>query len=84
MLATTRPTPMVKSVRQGCLRSRMGWRKAGDRLCPITCTVASPKFARTGAGKQYLLCCPPCIDEFVRLAKEKPDSVRPPEAYVKR
>jgi hypothetical protein len=58
--------------------------RPGDRLCPITSTLASPRFAWTADGKQYLFCCPPCIDEFVRLAKEKPELVRPPEAYVKR
>jgi YHS domain-containing protein len=33
-------------------------------------------------GKTYEFCCPPCIDEFVILAKEDPDRVLPPEAYV--
>jgi hypothetical protein len=58
--------------------------RPGDRICPITSTLASPKFPWTVEGKQYLFCCPPCVDEFVRLAKEKPGMVRPPEAYVKR
>jgi TIGR03009 family protein len=33
-------------------------------------------------GKTYEFCCPPCIDEFVILAKEDPDRLLPPEAYV--
>jgi hypothetical protein len=57
---------------------------AGARLCPITGTLASPKFSWIVGGRKYLFCCPPCIDEFVRRAKEKPASIRPPEAYIKR
>jgi hypothetical protein len=33
-------------------------------------------------GKEYQFCCPPCVDEYVRKAKEKPDEVKPPESYV--
>jgi hypothetical protein len=33
-------------------------------------------------GKQYMFCCPPCIDEFVKLAKEHPEQVRDPAGYV--
>ncbi|MBM3458407.1 MAG: hypothetical protein FJX77_07740 [Armatimonadetes bacterium] len=57
--------------------------KKGERVCPITGTKANPKFSWTVGGKQYLFCCPPCVDEFVRRAKEKPSSVKAPEAYSK-
>jgi YHS domain-containing protein len=55
----------------------------GDPLCPVTLTKANPAFAWTVGGQRYLFCCPPCVDEFVRLAKEKPDEVRPPGEYRK-
>jgi hypothetical protein len=54
-----------------------------DRLCPITRTRANPSFTWVVAGKAYQFCCPPCIDEFVRQAKEHPRSIHPPDFYVK-
>ena len=57
--------------------------KPGDRLCPVTDTLANPKFAWIIAGKTYLFCCPPCIEEFVKRAKQSPASVKAPESYVK-
>jgi hypothetical protein len=56
----------------------------GDRLCPVTRTKANPRCTWVIAGKTYEFCCPPCIDEFVKLAKERPDELKDPEAYVKR
>lgn len=58
--------------------------RPGDRLCPVTRTKANPECAWTVRGRVYEFCCPPCIDEFVRLAKEWPDQIEPPGAYVKR
>jgi YHS domain-containing protein len=58
--------------------------KPGDRLCPITLTKANAKFAWVVGGKTYEFCCPPCVDEFVALAKESPADVKEPEAYVKK
>jgi hypothetical protein len=55
----------------------------GDRLCPITGTRASPRFTWIVGGKAYQFCCPPCIEEFVRQAKERPRTIHPPEYYVK-
>jgi hypothetical protein len=55
--------------------------RPGDKLCPITRTKANPAFAWVVGGKAYEFCCPPCIDEFVRLAKEEPASIQPPEFY---
>jgi hypothetical protein len=54
----------------------------GDRICPITDTLANPRFAWTVGGKIYLFCCPPCIEEFVRKAKTAPGTIRAPEAYI--
>jgi hypothetical protein len=57
--------------------------KPGDKICPITMTKANPKFTWVVAGKPYEFCCPPCIDEFVKAAKESPAEILPPEKYVK-
>ena len=56
--------------------------RPGDRLCPITRTKADPNCTWIVAGRSYEFCCPPCIAEFVRLAKEKPERIQPPEAFV--
>lgn len=58
--------------------------KAGDKICPITMTKANPKCTWVVGGKTYEFCCPPCVDEFVKLAKENPDGVQEPGSYVKR
>lgn len=58
--------------------------KVGDKLCPVTMTKANPECTWIIGGKKYEFCCPPCVDEFVKLAKEDPKAVRPPEEYVKR
>jgi hypothetical protein len=55
-----------------------------DRLCPITHTKANPNITWTVAGQVYEFCCPPCISEFVRLAKDRPDHIQLPESYVKK
>ena len=57
---------------------------AGDKLCPVSMTKASPQFSWVIGGKTYEFCCPPCVDEFVALAKEKPGDVKPPEFYVQK
>lgn len=57
---------------------------SGDRLCPISGTKADPACAWVVGGKTYTFCCPPCVDEFVLQAKEKPATVRPPEEYVQK
>jgi YHS domain-containing protein len=55
----------------------------GDRICPISETKANPKFTWIVGGKTYEFCCPPCVDEFVKLAKEQPEQIKEPEAYRK-
>lgn len=55
--------------------------KPGEPICPVTDTKASPKFTWVIGGKTYEFCCPPCIEEFVATAKEKPDEVKDPEFY---
>ncbi|MFO0922620.1 MAG: hypothetical protein U0905_09065 [Pirellulales bacterium] len=57
--------------------------KAGDRICPITETKANPKFTWIVDGKSYEFCCPPCVDEFVKMAKGSSDPLPSPESFVK-
>jgi YHS domain-containing protein len=56
--------------------------KPGDIICPVTFTKANPKIEWQVDGKKYLFCCPPCVDEFVRMSKEEPDSLKAPEDYI--
>lgn len=53
----------------------------GDRVCPVTRSRADVRFVWVIGGKEYRFCCPPCIDEFVATAKERPDEVQEPEFY---
>src|SRR5262249_18461368 len=69
---------------RGALASHDLKPKPGDRICPITLTKANPKFTWVVNGKSYQFCCPPCIDEFVKEAKEKPHELKDPEEYVKK
>lgn len=57
--------------------------KKGDKICPVTLTKANPKCTWIIGGKNYEFCCPPCVDEFVALAKEKPNEIQDPESYRK-
>lgn len=56
----------------------------GDRICPVTQTKANPACTWIIQGETYQFCCPPCIDEFVALAKNDPAQVAQPEAYIKK
>jgi hypothetical protein len=58
--------------------------KPGDWVCPVTQTKANPDCAWVIDGQTYHFCCPPCVDEFVQLAKEKPAEVRPAAEYRKK
>jgi hypothetical protein len=58
--------------------------KPGDLICPITLTKANPECTWVVNGQTYQFCCPPCIDEFVSLAREQPESIRPPESFKKK
>ncbi len=55
--------------------------KTGEKICPVTLTKANPRFSWVIDGKTYEFCCPPCVDEFVALAKENPAKIEPPEFY---
>lgn len=58
--------------------------KPGARVCPVTRTKADPRCTWVIGGRTYQFCCPPCIDETVRLARERPKELLPPEEYVRR
>ena len=58
--------------------------KPGDFICPVTLTKANPKIEWIVGGKKYLFCCPPCVDEFVRMAKEEPSEVKEREDYIQK
>lgn len=58
--------------------------KSGQTICPISKTVANPKFTWVVGGKTYEFCCTPCIEEFVDKAKTKSDEVLDPSAYIKK
>ena len=58
--------------------------KPGDKICPITLTKANAKCTWVVGGKTYEFCCPPCVEEFVKQAKQDPDKLQDPEKYVKR
>jgi hypothetical protein len=57
--------------------------RPGDRLCPVSRFKADRAITWVVGGEKYVFCCQPCIDEFVLLAKEQPDEVRPAGEYVR-
>lgn len=57
--------------------------KTGDKICPVTLTKANSECTWIIGGKTYEFCCPPCVDEFVSLAKTKPEEIKAPETYIK-
>lgn len=54
----------------------------GNRICPVTLTKANPQCSWVVADEKHLFCCPPCIGEFVRAAKERPDEIKTATEYV--
>ena len=53
-------------------------------LCPVAAVRAEPGVVWVIGGRDYRFCCSPCVDEFVALAKTRPELIGPPEAYRKR
>ncbi len=53
----------------------------GESVCPVSRARTDARFVWVIGGKEYLFCCPPCIDEFVATAKERPEEVQEPEFY---
>ncbi len=58
--------------------------RPGEKICPISQTKANPKFTWVVDGQTYEFCCTPCIDEFVRTAKERPEQIKAPGDYVQK
>jgi YHS domain-containing protein len=58
--------------------------KPGDKICPVTVNKADEKCDWWVNGKQYLFCCPPCLEKFVRQAKESPEKIKEPSEYIKK
>jgi len=53
----------------------------GDWICPITKTKANQQCSWIIQGQTYYFCCPPCIDEFLGLAKSNPAAILDAEDY---
>lgn len=68
---------------KGLTSSHNMFPKEGDQICPVTKTKANPKFTWIVDGKSYQFCCPPCVDEFVTMAKERPEEMKTPDDYIK-
>ncbi|MCI0705302.1 MAG: hypothetical protein L0241_29940, partial [Planctomycetia bacterium] len=58
--------------------------KVGDKLCPVTVNKTDEKCAWWVNGKRYEFCCPPCLEKFVKMAKDSPEKVKDPDEYVKK
>lgn len=56
----------------------------GEIVCPISKSKTNPAITWQIDGKVYSFCCPPCIEDMVQRAKEKPDTIKAPEEYVKK
>jgi hypothetical protein len=54
----------------------------GDRLCPVTRTKSNPDCTWIVDGQTYQFCCPPCIPEFVRKAKQNSTDIRPADTFM--
>lgn len=80
--ANENTTPSAKF--KGIASSHNSKPAPGDKICPISMTKANPEFTWFVGGRAYEFCCPPCIDEFVKTAKETPEEIRPPSEYIQR
>jgi hypothetical protein len=58
--------------------------KTGDKLCPVTANKADQRCYWIVNAKQYEFCCTPCLDKFVKWAKERPEKIKDPQEYVHR
>ncbi|MBY0229753.1 MAG: hypothetical protein K2W96_10775 [Gemmataceae bacterium] len=57
--------------------------KPGDWVCPVTNTKANPECSWVVDGQKYLFCCPPCVTDFVKRAKAKPETLKKASSYLK-
>ena len=56
--------------------------RSGERVCPVTRLKAHPGCCWAVGGQSYQFCCAPCVEEFVRVAKGRPDEVKDAADYV--
>jgi len=56
--------------------------RKGDTVCPVTTNKADPRCNWIVNGKKYEFCCTPCLDKFVKWAKQDPKKIKKPEEYV--
>lgn len=57
--------------------------KTGDAVCPVTRAKANAACTWIVGGRTYEFCCPPCVEQFLKTAKQRPDRVKEPGDYVK-
>lgn len=58
--------------------------KPGDKVCPVTMNKADSRCQWTVAGKSYEFCCTPCLDKFVKWAKQQPEKIKDPSEYIQK
>ncbi|MFO0809222.1 MAG: hypothetical protein U0746_11395 [Gemmataceae bacterium] len=58
--------------------------KPGDKVCPVTANKADSRCQWIVNGQNYQFCCTPCLDKFVKWAKESPEKVKEPGAYIQK
>jgi hypothetical protein len=56
----------------------------GDKVCPVTANKADPQCYWWVNEQKYEFCCPPCLEKFVKWAKDSPEKVKDAGAYVKK
>ena len=58
--------------------------KTGDKVCPVTTNKADERCYWIVNAKKYEFCCTPCLDKFVKLAKEQPGKIKDPTEYIQK
>jgi hypothetical protein len=58
--------------------------KTGDKICPVTMNKADSRCQWIVAGKSYEFCCTPCLDKFVKWAKQQPEKIKEPGEYIQK
>lgn len=58
--------------------------KPGDKVCPVTANKADPRCNWIVNGKKYEFCCTPCLDKFIKWAKQDPAKVKEPDSYIQK
>ena len=56
----------------------------GDKVCPVTANKSDERCHWIVNAKRYEFCCTPCLDKFVKWAKEQPEKIKDPADYVRK